>query len=94
MSQSSALLSGEGYYYTQKDSLGKHTGIDLGFEHWKIDTTSHENVEQLCELWKEKYHPMPFYLAIKKDHLYVLYTRSVQYAPEVRSGFMVIEHSF
>lgn len=94
MGQNFVLLNGDGYYFAQIDSLGKYTGIDLGFEHWKIDTTSKENVEQLGEIWKEKYHPMPLYYTIKADNLYVIYTRSVQYAHHVRSCLTVLEQSF
>lgn len=81
MSHSSVLLNGEGYYYTKFVENGDNSGIDLGFEFWKIDNSNPKEIGQLKLWWKEKYHPMPLFCVVKNDNLYVLYTRSIQFAP-------------
>ncbi len=91
MNKSGALINGEGYYFTKIDSLGDYPGIDLGFEHWKIDSSNPKDMAQLELWWKEKYHPMPLYISVQGDDLYVLYTRSVQYASFVETCLKQIE---
>lgn len=94
MGESAVLIHGFGYYFSHLHSSGTHSGIDLGLEYWKIDTSNWENVEQLQLIWKEKYHPMPFYSEINGDNLYVFYTRSIQFDHYLRSCVAVVKKEF
>lgn len=80
LSKSPVLINGEGYYYAKIDDNGDYSGIDLGFEFWKIDNSNPKEIAELELLWKEKYHPMPLFCVVKNDNFYVLYTRSIQFA--------------
>lgn len=91
MSRNPVLINGEGYYYAKIDSEGNYSGVDIGFEYWKIDASSTKEVTQLKLWWKEKYHPMPLYFIIKNDNLYALYTRSVQFTPFLEKCKEVVE---
>ena len=91
MSGNSVLLNGEGYYFAKIDKKDKYSGMDIGFECWKIDASNPKEVEKLKHWWKDKYHPMPLYVVIKNDNLYALYTRSVQFAPFLEKCVEIVE---
>jgi hypothetical protein len=91
MANSTVLIDGEGYYFAKIDEKGNYTGIDLGLEYWKIDNSNPKELAQLKLWWKEKYHPMPLYVVVKNDNLYVLYSRSIQYAPFLAKCREIIE---
>ncbi len=91
MSNSPVLINGEGYYYAQINDDGTFSGLDIGCEYWRIDTTDRSVLEQLKIQWKEKYHPMPLCFVVKDQQLYLLYTRSVQYAPFLEECRVIID---
>lgn len=91
MSKSPVLINGEGYYFAKIDENGEYLGIDLGFEFWKIDNSNPKEIAQLELWWKEKYHPMPLFCVVKNDNLYVLYTRSIQFAPFLERCKEIVE---
>lgn len=91
LSKSPVLINGEGYYSAKTYENGGYSGIDLGFEFWKIHDSNPEEIAQLELWWKEKYHPMPLFSIVKNDILYVLYTRSVQFAPFLERCKEIVE---
>lgn len=91
MGKSKILIKGEGYFFAKIDFNGRYTGIDLGFEYWKIDTTKTKELNKLKFTWKEKYHPMPLSIAVKGNNLYVLYARSVGFSTFLDSCLNQIE---
>ena len=91
MANSTVLINGEGYYFAKIDEKGNYTGIDLGIEFWKIDNSNPKEIAQLELWWKEQYHPMPLFFVAKNDNLYILYTRSVQFAPFLEKCKEIVE---
>lgn len=91
MANSTVLKNGEGYYFAKIDENGNYTGIDLGIEFWKIDNSNPKEIAQLELWWKEKYHPMPLFFVAKNDNLYILYTRSIQFAPFLEKCKEIVE---
>lgn len=91
MAKSPVLINGEGYYFAKIDEKGDYSGIDLGLEYWRIDSSNPKELAQLKLWWKEKYHPMPLFVVAKNDNLYVLYTRSIQFAPFLEKCKEIVE---
>lgn len=85
MGTKTVLQEGYGYYFVQNNSDDSYLHPDFGLEHWKLDTNQRSELPAMLSQWKERYHPMPFYSVVKGNHLYVLYTRSVQFDRYLRS---------
>jgi len=85
MGEKTILQDGYGYYFVQNNSHDSYSHPDFGLEHWKLDTTQRSDLPATLSQWKEHYHPMPFYSVVKGNHLYVFYTRSVQFDRYLRS---------
>lgn len=85
MGAKTVLQEGYGYYFVQNNSHDSYLHPDFGLEHWKLDTNQRSELPAMLNQWKEHYHPMPFYSVVKGNHLYVLYTRSVNFDRYLRS---------
>lgn len=75
------LNKGQAYYFVQKN--GDDFGVDFGLEHWVVHDMDSLEIATLMQVWEQRIHPIPIYFIQEPDHLYVLYTRSVTFAPEV-----------
>ena len=74
-----SLKNGKGFYFVKVDSsgIGKKNSFDFGMEIWDYQGT---DTSSLIQSWKDIYHPMPLYIELLDNQLYVFYTRrSVDY---------------
>ena len=70
-----SLKNGKGFYFVKVDSsgIGLKNSFDFGMEIWDYQGTDTSSVIQS---WKNIYHPMPLYIELLDNQLYVFYTRS------------------
>ena len=71
----SSLTNGKGFYFVKVDSngIGQKNSFDFGMEIWRYKV---KESSSLINAWKKAYHPMPLYIEILNNKLYVFYTRS------------------
>ena len=68
------LKNGKGFYFVKVDSsgIGQMNSFDFGMEIWDYQGT---DTSSLVQSWKDIYHPMPLYIELLNNQLYVFYTR-------------------
>ena len=74
-----SIKNGKGFYFVKVDSNGKaqKNSFDFGMEIWDYQKT---DTAAMFQSWKEIYHPMPLYIELIDNQLYIFYTRrSVDY---------------
>ena len=69
-----SLKNGKGFFFVKVDSngIGQKNSFDFGMEIWEYQGT---DTSSLFQSWKEIYHPMPLYVELIDNQLYVFYTR-------------------
>lgn len=74
-----SLRNGKGFYFVKVDSngVGQKNSFDFGMEIWDYQGA---DTSLLIQSWENVYHPMPLYIDVINNQLYVFYTRrSVDY---------------